>query len=90
MSEKKKQPRRKNAGAVRIASRKTRYALRGTQEALAEKLAAFTKRDDAKPLADGLSIDPTDLPLVVQAVNLIERLEELCAVDENAEELKDL
>lgn len=63
---------------MKIRSSKTRAALLRVQEATAGKLADFAEAKSGIPLAEGLAIDPFDLPLVTQTLNLIERIEVLC------------
>lgn len=78
MKQKKRQPRRGSTKTVKIRSSKTRAALLRVQEATAGKLAAFAEAKNDTPLAEGLSIDPFDMQLVIQTLNLIERIEALC------------
>lgn len=78
MKQKKRQSRRGSTKTVKIRSSKTRAALLRVQEATAGKLADFAEAKNDTPLAEGLSIDPFDMTLVTQALNLIERIEVLC------------
>ena len=78
MKQKKRQSRRGSTKTVKIRSSKTRAALLRVQEATAGKLADFAEAKNDTPLAEGLSIDQFDMPLVTQALNLIERIEVLC------------
>ena len=78
MKQKKRQSRRGSTKTVKIRSSKTRAALLRVQEATAGKLADFAEAKNDTPLAEGLSIDPFDMPLVTQALNMIERIEVLC------------
>ena len=84
MKQKKRQSRRGSTKTVKIRSSKTRAALLRVQEATAEKLADFAEAKNDTPLAERLSIDPFDMPLVTQALNLIERIEVLCQSTANS------
>lgn len=84
MKQKKRQSRRGSTKTVKIRSSKTREALLRVQEATAGKLADFAEAKNDTPLAEGLSIDQFDMPLVTQALNLIERIEVLCQSTANS------
>lgn len=59
-------------------------ALQKTENAIAEKLARFAAADENSPCEQGLSIDPVDLTVVLQALEVIEKIHDLRYADRQA------
>lgn len=59
-------------------------ALQKTETAIAQKLAQFAEGDDKSPCEQGLSIDPVDLTVVLQALGVIEEIHDLRYADRQA------
>lgn len=59
-------------------------ALQKTENAIAEKLARFAAADENSPCEQGLSIDPVDLTVVLQALEVIEKIHNLRYADRQA------
>lgn len=59
-------------------------ALLRTETAIAQKLAQFAEGDDKSPCEQGLSIDPVDLTVVLQALGVIEEIHNLRYADRQA------
>ena len=59
-------------------------ALLRTETAIAQKLAQFAEGDEKSPCEQGLSIDPVDLTVVLQALGVIEEIHNLRYADRQA------
>ncbi|WP_298731950.1 hypothetical protein [uncultured Subdoligranulum sp.] len=59
-------------------------ALLRTETAIAQKLAQFAEGNDKSPCEQGLSIDPVDLTVVLQALGVIEEIHNLRYADRQA------
>lgn len=62
-------------------------ALLRTETAIAQKLAQFAEGDDKSPCEQGLSIDPVDLTVVLQALGVIEEIHNLRYADRQARDI---